>query len=349
MPSRLLFACDDETIACRVKAFCSAAEDSNGRPMSVGVLRAGQPNKSRFDVPKPGPLAEPITSMRVTEFKDYLGCPYRYYLKHRLKLAALRDSAEELDGAAFGTLAHQVLHEFGKGPLAASTDVEEIQRYLDEALDRQVRQCFGLAPLSAVRVQVEQLRLRLRGFARWQAAWAGQGWQIKCVEASSEDGKAKIVVDGQPMFLRGRIDRIDFQPSTQKWTIIDYKSSDTANTPDKTHRQGDEWIDLQLPLYRHLADGLQADGLQIKGPFDLAYVVLPKDTSSIDIAIAEWSEADLRKADEVAAEVIRNVRAQRFWPPAESPPDFSEDFAPICQDGQFRAVLTAEAQEGGVE
>jgi len=287
--------------------------------------------------------------MRVTEFKDYLGCPYRYYLRHRLKLAPLADSADELDGAAFGTLGHQVLGEFGKSPLAASTDADQIERYLSDELDRQVRQCFGAAPLAAIRVQVEQLRLRLRGFARWQAAWAAQGWQIQCVEASPQEGRAKLLVDGQPMFLRGRIDRIDLLPATGQWIICDYKTSDTATSPEKAHRRGGEWIDLQLPLYRHLIAGLDIEGLSGETLPQLAYILLPKDAGRIDIAVAEWSAEDLRSADETAADVIRKVRAERFWPPAPTPPDFSADFAPLCQDGQFRAVLAAEAAEGGAE
>ena len=343
MPSRLLFACDEETVARRVMAFCSTAEALRGKPVPAGILQPGQ-GQSQFKPPKPRPLPEPVASMRVTEFKDYLGCPYRYYLKHLLKLEAVRDSAEELDGAGFGTLAHQVLNEFGKSPVAASTDVEEIGRYLDEELDRQLLQCFGQSPLSAIRVQVEQLRLRLREFARWQADWAKQGWQIEHVETSPKEGKAAIIVDGQPMFLRGRIDRIDLQPSSGKRMIIDYKSSDTPSTPEKAHRRGGEWIDLQLPLYRHLAAGMG-----IKGPIELAYIVLPKDTSRTGIVMSEWTPEDLQSADEAAAEVVRKVRAGKFWPPSVPPPDFSEDFAPICQDGQFRAVLTAEADAGGTD
>ena len=131
MPSRLLFACDEENIARRVMTFCSQAEGSNGKPPALDLLRPGQ-QRSCFEVPEPRPADEPIDSMRVTEFKDYLACPYRYYLKHREKLEALRDSAEELDGAGFGTLAHQVLGEFGKSIVKASTDAEEIQRYLDK-------------------------------------------------------------------------------------------------------------------------------------------------------------------------------------------------------------------------
>jgi hypothetical protein len=99
-----------------------------------------------------------------------------------------------------------------------------------------------------------------------------------------------------------------------------------------------------LPLYRHLAAGMGIDGSP-----QLAYVVLPKDTGKIDILVAGWTEEELKSADEKAAEVIHKVRNQEFWPPAESPPDFSEDFAPICQDNQFRTILAAEKEEGETE
>jgi len=342
LPSRLLFACDDETMARRVKAFCATEEISAGKPVAAGVLQPGQAH-SRFDIPKPTPLTERVTSMRVTEFKDYLACPYRYYLRHRLGLEALQDSAEEMDGAGFGTLAHATLREFGLSPLADSTDAEKIEQFLSEELDRQLAHGFGKSPLSAIRVQTEQLRKRLQAFARWQAAWAREGWRIKRVEVSPEEGKAFLTVDGIPMHLRGRIDRIDFHSASGRWTIIDYKSSDTPKDPDKTHRQADRWIDLQLPLYRHLVSSLG-----ITGPVDLAYVLLPKDTNEVDIAVAPWSSEELQQADEEAAAVIRNVRSQRFWPPTTPPPDFSEDFAPICQDGQFRETTTNE-EEGGIE
>jgi hypothetical protein len=98
-----------------------------------------------------------------------------------------------------------------------------------------------------------------------------------------------------------------------------------------------------------LAAGLEVEGLPGEGPPGLAYIVLPKDTGRIGIAIAEWTEEDLQGADRAAAEVVRNVRAEKFWPRVQPPPDFSEDLAPICQDGQFRAVLAAEAAEGGAE
>jgi hypothetical protein len=87
---------------------------------------------------------------------------------------------------------------------------------------------------------------------------------------------------------------------------------------------------LQLPLYRHLAAALN-----IKGPVDLGYIVLPKTLGEANGHLANWTKAELTAADEAAAEVVRGIRGELFWRPASPPPAFSEQFGPICQDGQL--------------
>lgn len=329
-PSRLLFACDDETTARRAHRFFD--EPPSGHKLVLpGMLQAGR-QETAISVPRPEPLSHPVSSMRVTEFRDYLACPYRYYLRHQLGLDVLADKAMELDGAGFGSLAHEVLQDFAQSPAAQSTDADEIEAYLGATLDRITEEQFGAFPLPAVRVQVEQLRWRLRAFALWQARWAADGWRIEQAEVGPEPGKAALVVDGQPMALRGRIDRIDTNDRTGERVVFDYKTSESGKPPEKTHRKNSEWIDLQLPLYRHL---LAAMGMA--GPVKLGYILLPKDTAKIGAAMAEWTDDDLASADATAAAVVRNVRAERFWPPASPPPLFSEDLAAICQDGQYGA------------
>lgn len=339
-PSRLLFACDDETVARRALGYFG---DRPGAPAVIlpGSLRPGQ-TRSALQPPQPPPLEDAISSMRVTEFRDYLACPYRYYLKHRLGLAALADSGAELDAAAFGSLAHDVLADFGESELAASTSADEIRLLLDELLNRRVRQEYGKQPLPAVHVQIAQLRHRLASLARWQADWAGKGWRIVHVEKDLAASEVSLTVDGLPLGLRGRIDRIDFNEATGEWAILDYKTSESGKKPEQTHQKGGEWIDLQLPLYLHLASALE-----LEGPIQLGYIVLPKDVTRIAALIADWSEEDLEAADGVAEEVVRRVRRGEFWPPKTPPPPFSEEFAAICQDGQFGALAESLLVEGG--
>ena len=340
-PSRLLFACDDQTIASRAIKFFAERESLSDPNILPGGIRPGQA-VPKLETPLPEPLAAPVTAMRVTEFRDYLACPYRYYLRHRLKLAEMADSDRELDGRAFGSLAHDVLKEFGETPVAESTDAVRIAAWLSESLDRNVARQFGEAPLAAVRVQVEQLRLRLARFADWQAEWREQGWRIEHVEIEPANGNASLIVDRTPMILHGRIDRIDWNEESGEHLVFDYKTSDSAKTPEATHRKKGQWIDLQLPLYKYLTMAMG-----IEGPIQLGYIVLPKDTAKTGPLLAEWSDDDLSSAIGVAEDVVRSVRAQSFWPPASPPPDFSEQFAAICRDNQLGAPQSSNGAEGG--
>lgn len=340
-PSRLFFACDDAVAARRALAYFDDDRASQAVSVPQGALVPGQ-SRTRLVPPLPEPLDTPVRSMRVTEFRDYLACPYRYYLKHRLRLASLSDWGEELDAAGFGTLAHEVLGDFGKSEQAASTHNDEIATFLSDSLNRHARAFYGSDPLPAVRVQIEQLRWRLMHFARWQAEWASHGWRIDAVEQDLQGQGTSLLVDGVPLELHGRIDRIDLNEMTGERIIFDNKTSDTAKKPEQVHRRGDEWVDLQLPLYRHMAYASEGEG-----PIRVGYIVLPKDTTKIGPLFAPWTEDDFSEADRVAEDVVRRIRNAEFWPPTLPPPAFSEEFAAICQDGQFGVLADALREEGG--
>ena len=330
VPSRLLFATDAKDIAERALHFFRPVTDETTAPPTL-TRAAAESSSEGIQIPRPQPLAEPVARMSVTSFRDYIACPYRYYLRHILRLRGIDDHSDELDGAAFGSLAHDVLHEFGVSPDRDSTDVEQIRRILHDALNRCVAKEFGRDAMAVVHVQVEQLRLRLNAFAEKQAEWASQGWRIEHTEVPTDQHQhAELLVDGKPMGLTGRIDRIDLNENTGERMVFDYKTSDSSKKPEEAHQKRGEWVDLQLPLYRHLVRALG-----IEGPIRLGYITLSKDTSRIDFLRADWDEKDLEQADQRAYEIIRAVRSEHFWPPTDPPPDFSEDFAAICQDRVF--------------
>jgi hypothetical protein len=336
-PSRLLLACQDAELAARVRRFFGPAAaraplQIDGRPAPGGAAH-------RFAIPKPRPLTAPVEALRVTEFRDYLACPYRYYLRHRLELEELTDDVCELDAGQFGSLIHDVLKQFSEGDLRDSADEWAIGEQLGFLLNELALRDFGQSPLATVRLQIEQARLRLTGFARWQAAHRRQGWRIRYAEEVIPAEKAFLLVDGTPMYLRGRIDRIDFNERSKEWLVLDYKTSDGADEPNKVHRDGDAWVDLQLPLYRHLAKALD-----ISGRLRLGYIVLPKSVGGVECKYAEWSDDELAVADDVAADVVRGIRQQRFWPPADSFSSF-DAFSIICQADQFGAQSALAGDE----
>lgn len=327
-PSRLLFACDDRRLTGRIARFFPSREEDR-RP--AARLTSLTP-RSRSDLPRPRLPIRPFDdSMRVTEFADYLACPYRYYLRHVLRLCSADDRALELDALQFGSLAHDVLKYFGDSPLRDSEDGGQIAQALSQELDRRAGGKFGSGPPVEVLLQIEQLRRRLSAFADRQAERYRQGWRIRHVETGCDrDDPALFDVDGRPLRLRGRIDRIDFHPELG-WAILDYKTSETPKRPEDSHRDSSKaWIDLQLPLYRHLVGHLKLTDAAPDQPVALGYIHLPKDVAKIDFELAGWTQDDLRSADEQARSVVRRIRSGDFELEEERFSRF-EEFDSLCQ------------------
>ena len=124
--------------------------------------------------------------------------------------------------------------------------------------------------------------------------------------------------------------RSDRHTDRDEWALLDYKTGDSAREPEKAHRKQGEWIDLQLPLYRHLAAQLGVEGRVAMG-----YVVLPRDAGEVRALMTDWSEDDLSTADRTAREIAGKILDGCFWPPADPPPQYADEFAAICQDDVF--------------
>lgn len=335
-PSRLLFATDEQTALVRALRFFQSRTTIPARRQLL--TEVPPPERSIFEIPPPrGEEVRPIESISVTQFRAYLACRYRFYLQHVLYLRALDDAAKELDGGVFGELVHSVLQQFGhEEDLKDSTSSSAIMEYLDDKLAELVEQRFGPRRRGIISLQAEQMRMRLFDFAEWQAERAQQGWQIAYSEIAEQQIRGVFTVDGKPITLKGRIDRIDWHPEQKLWQILDYKTGDQATLPMKAHQdRSGQWLDLQLPLYRHLAASLDVGGRKVNpetGRIELGYIALPKARRSVNAAIALWSPADLAAADETARSVIRSLWNGEFLPMADAPPRYIDDFAAICQD-----------------
>ena len=341
VPSRLIMATDGKKVALRAKAFFSHPGSDSKRFWLANrsdvrvVQQFGIPNPADFDN-----VAE-INKISVTKFKQFMECPYRFYLNRILKLQTADDSAREMDGGSFGDLAHNVLCDFARDEsIKDSTRTREIAEYLRGRLDERVEKLFLSSRLPAVTVQIEQLRQRLDLFAELQAEQRQSGWRIAYAE---EDCEYELEVDGRPFTINGIIDRVDQHETRGDVYVWDYKTSDRGDEPEQTHYyQRSGWIDLQLPLYRHLVTALRFENRSDR-PVGLGYITLPRDPNKIKFAPAHWTEQQLKEADENAANVIRSLRAKAFWPPNPRPPKFSQDFAGICREEVFeKAPLSGE-------
>lgn len=328
-PSRLLFADDNEIIAQRAEAFFAYDGRSDTHFWLADPRQA--PASQPLRIPRPT-LTEPEHSLTVTGFREYLKCPYRFYLSRIMRLEAVDDELQELDGGAFGTLLHEIMEDFGLDDVRDSTAEDEILDFLNQRLDDRAKLKYRGSRLPAVRLQIEQLRLRLQHFAPLQADRVRQGWRIVCTEQRVDH---PLLVDGQPFQIRGTIDRVDVHEPTNQIAIWDYKTSDRGDSPNQVHLNQQGWKDLQLPLYRHLAAAItDLDGYD-REQVQLGYILLPRDLSKVQFAPATWSSDQLAEADQLACAIVRDIRRNQFWPPARVAPMYSEDFAGICQDGVF--------------
>ncbi|MFY9253698.1 MAG: PD-(D/E)XK nuclease family protein [Fuerstiella sp.] len=331
MPSRLWFAADVESLPDRVKRFY----DEEHQPASLIAVDAAEIEPevndgglkiSGFRIPEPTLVPPAPDEISVTSFKEYLHCPYRYFLKRELRLKSVADETLELDAAAFGSLMHDVLKAFGTSDFVHASHPEPIETFLLSSLASIANKRFGRKRSATVAVQLQMLQNRLSAFALWQAQTAAEGWRVAYTE---EDLKYPEFKDakGRSVILAGRVDRIDQHNKTKRWRVLDYKTSETAEKPDSTHRKKNEWVDLQLPLYRLLVRSLGIDD-----DVELGYVHLPGDLSSIGASIAKWDRADFESAEETARSVAANIvdlKIDRIAPGQEH--RFTE-FARVCQD-----------------
>jgi ATP-dependent helicase/nuclease subunit B len=376
-PSRLLLAERGEHLARRVSFFTEGDPTEgagDGRPAAEAPADGDLPALpgDPFSLPPEPELRAEVLEERlsVTSFRTLLADPYLFALERILGLGAVDDQALELDPGGFGTLLHRVLERFSAGLAEAGpearSDPRRLRERLDAQLDREAAHRFGEPVRPAVRLQVEQMRARLHAFADWEAGWAAEGWETRAIEArpASREG-VTFEVDGRGIQLVGRIDRIDHHPASGRWILFDYKTSASPKTPDETHRRRQGrgrdapkvWVDLQLPLYRHLVRGVRAptdDGSPLIPLGDLdrveaGYILLPPALDRTGAALSDWTRAELLEADERAREAVRRYRENRFvWDPDASTIRPDSPLAALTGKGAWRDLEPGDEEADDV-
>ena len=336
-PSRLLTRCRDEDLPGRAQRLFGAPDDTRPSvPSRISfTLRPSIPTASDASIRVPARLA-------VTAFRDYLNCPFRFYLKRVLGMEPLTDTKREMDALDFGTLVHDALARMAaESELRNCTSAATLRRFLHDRVDDWARARFGPNPPLHLTMQLDVARDRLSAAARVQAEEAAQGWEILMSEQAVETIAGSIRVNG-------RIDRVDRHRHSGMFRILDYKTSDVAKPPEDLHvaavredtreyarieLAGRErrWTDLQLPLYVRMLRPLLDEGATIES----GYFNLPRETDSS--GVVTWQGLTglvLGRADECAAGIIADIEAHRFWPPAKK-----------VQYEEFESLFPAEAAD----
>jgi len=353
-PSRLLFQCQDSALAERTLHLFSENElEHPPLPRSIAWKLKPAP------LPADNKIYQRIS---VTGFKQYLTCPFRYYLRFGLGMEKIEADKNELDSRDFGNLVHDTLEALGRDEtMRHSSDATAITGFFYDAIDRWLGNRFGSRLTTPIVIQREAARQRLAYWAGIEATERALGWEILEVETpfgkeESPGGGPPFSIDGMP--VTGRIDRIESHPQ-HGLRVFDFKTispvedgrlktvdryhrvnvkrtEDPASFPDWSLCQDERgkpvhWVDLQIPLYC-LAMAERFPGETISA----GYVTLGKTEAEVRIDL--WStldEATITSARICAQGVIAAIRASIFWPPNEQMPDWDD----------FRKMLSPTAEE----
>lgn len=319
-PSRLLFQCADEELPARTAHLFGAVAPRRPTPRATQTFLL---RPEAVDSLRPADLD--VHRFSVTTFRDYLRCPFRFFLKHVLRMSTLNDQKREPDALDFGSMIHDVLENMARDPrLCTATHPDPLGAALCEMARQWIAARFGPDPALPVLVALHSAEQRLRAAAAVQTQLVRDGWEL----VHSEQTLTVALADAE---VRGRIDRIDVHRDTNRVRIIDYKTSDRAARPIDTHLSNarpdtpdfalvelagktKRWTDLQLPLYQLLTPATLLKGNSV----ELAYFNLPKAIA--DTGVQSWAPGDtdvIESATTCATHILERIRARTFWPPAE--------------------------------
>ena len=347
-PTRLLFQGAPDTLPARVQAAFREppvlSEDPN---WTLG-----------WKLRPPGPAERPFRPQRlsVTAFRSYLRCPFRFFLERSLGMESFENRKMEMDAGEFGTLIHDTLEAFAREEtIRDSMDPPGIAEFFRERATALIHQRYGQSLPLPLEIQLESVIQRLRAWSEHEAQSRREGWRIDpaLVEWTPPEDADDLEIEGYR--ITGKIDRIERHEETGALRLLDFKTWDAPEAPFKSHLKkwsgADEdsvppyarvmlagkphrWLDLQLPLYAWMAHTLFPES-----DLQVGYVHLPRAVGKAGVDL--WTGLEdpdlLASAVECARGVLRDIRADIFWPPAE---DLKYD----AFDGLFFDSLAGELE-----
>ncbi len=327
LPSRLLLATEPNDIPARVNLLFRELEPADAK------LRWEPEPEARWNAP----TAEIPTNLNATSFRDYLACPFRYYLKHVHRMQASEPDRIEWNARDFGNIIHNVLEAWARDEVMRELNsADDIQHALNQQLDLQVQHIFNQSIPLAIRIQLDAIRQRLQWFAQSQEELIAEGWRIAEVEH-----KFEIPIGDST--VRAKIDRMDRHADTGELRIIDYKTGGASESAASVHRSrqiansklpahiheddpavyerndGKKtnrylWRDLQLPLY---ALAIHARDKQLATP---CYFKIGETAKEVKLnPWQDFEDLDLEAARACAEWVSKCISEGKFSPIAEKP------------------------------
>ncbi|MCQ2373071.1 MAG: PD-(D/E)XK nuclease family protein [Phascolarctobacterium sp.] len=191
-------------------------------------------------------------SFSASALENYVDCPFKY-LGTKLwqqENTGLRD--EQVDGKTRGDLIHNTLARFVNSYLNSKPvgQFEELWQQLLECFEAEIEACVSKGEIYANELW-EAERERIKHQLSWwlvfelqeQSQWSGFKPVGLEQEFGQKDSSIKLMTaSGLPMYLKGRIDRLD--ASEEAAFITDYKSGEAPTDKDFANNK-----DLQMAFY----------------------------------------------------------------------------------------------------
>lgn len=180
-------------------------------------------------------------------------CPFKWFADKVLRLAKLEEAEEELSPGLKGQLYHRSL-ELVLTKILSAADISQT----------------GLAQLEAAFLQAEQ-DLQLPTISSWEAQRAehikilSRTWeQADFLPSNSEvvSLEKEFIGEWYGLKVTGRIDRID--RTHEGLVLLDYKTGSQKPAGIK-NENGKSVVDIQMPLYTHIANTVLFPDETIKG------------------------------------------------------------------------------------
>lgn len=303
----------------------------------------------KFQAVTSPPLSLP-KHFSVSALKDYLQCPFRFYLKHILKIKPKNLNEKEMSAATFGTLFHNTVSSLAGQKFDASTHVEMLQDSLCKQADALILEQFGKQLSFALQMQRASLMERIKAFIEAQMR---ELKEHKSIEILSTE-KAFTYSLGN-FEIHGIIDRIDSINGAKR--LVDYKTSESPIEPSAAHLKSagtkgeprhlpseayyhDEkktwyWKDLQLPLY--CLSQIENESTEIP---ELTYFQIPKSEEKTGLKTwSNFSSTHLKSAKSCAESILHCIEIGQFWPPNDSIDPIIDPYADYFPDGISKSVV----------
>ncbi len=250
----------------------------------------------------------PLKSISPSQIRDYLYCPYEFYLKHILGLKTEDEDNSEIPENIFGNITHKVIaivsSEFKN---TAYIDYKNALSLCYDILEKEIQTVLGKTKSIEIHLQIQSIKNRLQQYLDFEIECKTNKHILKYIEHRIENTKLINISSGEQIPLVGVIDRVELV--AEDLLITDFKTGDDSKTSISRAQK-----DYQLPIYGLALS--QSEEFKAKN-IKLQIVSLNK-TSTHDKKTIDFQEEQIIEVKEIINSVSENILNANFWPPTST-------------------------------